>query len=374
MTPDAPTAPAAPDGPPKGKPFLVLLLIAAVVGLVVSLAAWLFLEAVHQTQVGVFDKLPEQLGYDSAPLWWPLPVCGIAGVITAAAIMRLPGFGGHIPAQGLAMSPARPIDLPGVILAAARDGRPRPRARPRGAAARPGQRPRRLRRAPGEEGRAAAARRGARGGRELRGGLVPVRVADDRGGAADRGHRAGRPAADVRADPGPAGVGRRLAGLDRPGLVHRPQHERLRDRPAGPAGLPAPDPGRLRVDGPGRGRDHAPDPGGGPPRPPRPAARDARAVRAHPDRGSRRRRPGDRLHAGHRQGLRPGPVLRPGRDRPAGGEPGRVVGGRARRGAAVQGPGVGRIARGASGAARRSRRCSSASRPACWPPTCPAST
>jgi H+/Cl- antiporter ClcA len=119
MATEAPgTAPAAPDGPPKGKAFIALLLIAAVAGLVVSLAAWLFLEATHQTQVGVFDKLPEQLGYDSAPLWWPLPVCAIAGVITAGAIMRLPGFGGHIPAMGLAASPARPIDLPGVLLAA----------------------------------------------------------------------------------------------------------------------------------------------------------------------------------------------------------------------------------------------------------------
>ena len=39
-------------------------------------------------------------------------------MITAAAIIRLPGFGGHIPAMGLAASPARPIDLPGVLLAA----------------------------------------------------------------------------------------------------------------------------------------------------------------------------------------------------------------------------------------------------------------
>jgi len=88
MAPDAPAAPAAPDGPPQGKAFLTLLLVAAATGLVVSLAAWLFLEATHQTQVGVYDKLPEQLGYDSAPLWWPLPVCAIAGVITAAAIMH----------------------------------------------------------------------------------------------------------------------------------------------------------------------------------------------------------------------------------------------------------------------------------------------
>src|SRR4029079_10955316 len=74
MAPDAPAAPAGPDGPPQGEAVLTLLLVGADTGLVVSLAAWLFLEATHQTQVGVYDKLPEQLGYDSAPLWWPLPV------------------------------------------------------------------------------------------------------------------------------------------------------------------------------------------------------------------------------------------------------------------------------------------------------------
>jgi hypothetical protein len=108
-----------PGAPPiQGRAFLGLLLIAAVTGAVVSLAAWLFLEATHQVQVGIYDKLPGQLGFDHQPLWWPVPICVIAGLIVAAAIMRLPGFGGHIPAMGLAASPARPIEIPGVLLAA----------------------------------------------------------------------------------------------------------------------------------------------------------------------------------------------------------------------------------------------------------------
>jgi chloride channel protein, CIC family len=116
---DAAAAGAAPESPPRGREFIGLLLIAAIVGTIVSLAAWLFLEATHQLQVGVYDKLPGQLGYDSgAPTWWPLPVCGIAGLLVAAAIMRLPGFGGHIPAMGLSAGAARPAELPGIILAA----------------------------------------------------------------------------------------------------------------------------------------------------------------------------------------------------------------------------------------------------------------
>ena len=373
MTPDAPTAPAAPDGPPKGKPFLVLLLIAAVVGLVVSLAAWLFLEAVHQTQVGVFDKLPEQLGYAARRCGGRCPSADRGRDHRrgdhAAARLRRPR-----PRPGPGDEPGPPDRPPRRHPRRPRDRGPRPRARPRGAAARPGQRPRRLRRAPGEEGApqqvvavlAAAGSFAAvsflfespmiaavllieaigLGGRQLTFVLIPGLLASAVGSLVSIG---------LGSFTGLSTSGYAIGLLDLPDFR-------------------APDPGRLRVDGPGRGRHHAPGPGGGPPRPPRPATRDARAVRAHPDRGSRRRRPGDRLHAGHRQGLRPGPVLRPGRDRPAGGEPGRVVGGRARRGAARSRAWRGASRSEPSGAARRSRRCSSASRPACSPPTCRAST
>ena len=104
---------------PPAKAFAVLLLLAAVVGLVVSFAAWGFLELLYQTQVGVWDDLPAQLGYDDgAPLWWGIPVLGIAGLIVAFAIVRLPGRGGHPPAEGLKTEMVQPVELPGVILAA----------------------------------------------------------------------------------------------------------------------------------------------------------------------------------------------------------------------------------------------------------------
>ena len=66
---------------------MVLLLLAAVVGVVVSVAAWGFLELIYQIQNGVFDELPGQLGYENgAPLWWSLPVLGLAGLVVAFAI------------------------------------------------------------------------------------------------------------------------------------------------------------------------------------------------------------------------------------------------------------------------------------------------
>lgn len=97
-----------------------LLVLAALIGLVVSTASWCFLEGVHEIQVLVYDRLPEHLGYHTAPVWWPLPWVALAGLLTAFAVVRLPGHGGHVPSDGLKAggAPTRPIDLPGVLLAA----------------------------------------------------------------------------------------------------------------------------------------------------------------------------------------------------------------------------------------------------------------
>ncbi len=99
--------------------FAVLLVFVAIVGVITSLVAWCFLEAVHQIQTGVFTDLPKDLGYDhGAPNWWYLVVLAIAGLITAAAITRLPGNGGHTPANGLSTEQLGPEAIPGVVLAA----------------------------------------------------------------------------------------------------------------------------------------------------------------------------------------------------------------------------------------------------------------
>jgi H+/Cl- antiporter ClcA len=103
----------------RSKRFAVLLVVVAIVGVIVSLAAWGFLEAVHQIQQELYTHLPHALGYDNgAPEWWPLPILAIGALIVALAITRLPGNGGHIPADGLAVGGAsRPEILPGIILA-----------------------------------------------------------------------------------------------------------------------------------------------------------------------------------------------------------------------------------------------------------------
>ena len=67
----------------------------------------------------MFEDLPGDLGYDNAPIWWPLPWVALAGLLTAFAIAHLSGRGGHVPANGLKTggAPTQPIELPGVIMA-----------------------------------------------------------------------------------------------------------------------------------------------------------------------------------------------------------------------------------------------------------------
>ena len=96
-----------------------LLVFAAVIGVIVSLASWCFLEAIHWIEQWVYTDLPNALGFTTQPWWWPLPVLAVAGVIIAFAIDRLPGRGGHEPSEGLKTGPpTTPIQLPGVVLAA----------------------------------------------------------------------------------------------------------------------------------------------------------------------------------------------------------------------------------------------------------------
>jgi chloride channel protein, CIC family len=125
----------APSTPPEGRPeeltaeqadatirskqYVALLVVVAVIGVIVSLAAWCFLEGIHQIQQELYTHLPHAFGYENgAPKWWPLPILAIGALIVALAIARLPGEGGHIPAEGLsAGGPSGPSVLPGVILA-----------------------------------------------------------------------------------------------------------------------------------------------------------------------------------------------------------------------------------------------------------------
>ena len=102
----------------RNRGFPVILLLASIVGVVASLAAWGFLQLIYYLQVWVYTDLPDALGYGSTPDWWSIPFLTLAGLATAFAIVRLPGKGGHEPTEGLGGGLTPPVDVPGVVLAA----------------------------------------------------------------------------------------------------------------------------------------------------------------------------------------------------------------------------------------------------------------
>ena len=103
----------------RSRAYLGLLVVAAILGVPISAAAFGFLALVSYLQKELFTHLPHGLGFATAPAWWPLPMLVIGGVLTGLAIRYLPGNGGPSPAGGFAMHPPpTPVQLPGVLCAA----------------------------------------------------------------------------------------------------------------------------------------------------------------------------------------------------------------------------------------------------------------
>src|SRR4051794_7461196 len=103
----------------RSRSYVRLLVLAALMGLPVSALAYGFLALADWLQDSLFTDLPRDLGFASAPVWWPLPLVTLSGLLVALAIRRLPGIGGHSPADGFkAAGPVPPVELPGIFFAA----------------------------------------------------------------------------------------------------------------------------------------------------------------------------------------------------------------------------------------------------------------
>jgi H+/Cl- antiporter ClcA len=103
----------------RSRAYVRLLVLAALIGIPISAAAYGFLKLVAWLQETLFTDLPDALGFDAPPTWWPLPLLALSGVLVALAIRHLPGTGGHSPADGFKAAGALPpAELPGVLLAA----------------------------------------------------------------------------------------------------------------------------------------------------------------------------------------------------------------------------------------------------------------
>jgi H+/Cl- antiporter ClcA len=104
----------------RSRSYLVLLVLAALLGVVVSAIAYGFLALVSKLQGWIFTSLPRGLGFHGEPLWWPVLPLALAGVLVGLTIRYLPGRGGHSPADGFKVGegPPSPAELPGIVLAA----------------------------------------------------------------------------------------------------------------------------------------------------------------------------------------------------------------------------------------------------------------
>ncbi|MGW4203537.1 chloride channel protein [Streptomyces sp. NPDC004726] len=102
----------------RSRGYVKLLLLSAVIGVPIALACFLLVSLQHWLQHSVWETLPEAVGYDVPPWWWPLPALLLAGLLLAPIVTRAPGGGGHLPVQGLGGPPTSPKELPGVVLAA----------------------------------------------------------------------------------------------------------------------------------------------------------------------------------------------------------------------------------------------------------------
>jgi H+/Cl- antiporter ClcA len=103
----------------RSRGYLVLLVLAALLGVPLAAGAWGFLQATDHIQQALYTDLPRGLGFRREPLWWPLPLLAVTGLLVAATIRFLPGTAGHEPSAGLSTSGhSAPRDLPGILVAA----------------------------------------------------------------------------------------------------------------------------------------------------------------------------------------------------------------------------------------------------------------
>ena len=113
------TPPVDPLSIIRSRGYLQALVLAALIAVPVAAIAYGVLKLVDRTQTALFTNLPSGLGFETVPVWWPLPLLTLSGLLVAMCIRYLPGNCGHSPSEGFKTgAPTLPIELPGVFLAA----------------------------------------------------------------------------------------------------------------------------------------------------------------------------------------------------------------------------------------------------------------
>ncbi|MEU4081664.1 hypothetical protein [Streptomyces venezuelae] len=86
--------------------YLKALIVSALIGVPVSLVAFWFPVGPHGLEHLLWADLPHDLGWDTPPWWWPLPLLLVAGAVVGLVAARLPGGGGQV--RRPACTPASP--------------------------------------------------------------------------------------------------------------------------------------------------------------------------------------------------------------------------------------------------------------------------
>ncbi|WP_231642682.1 chloride channel protein [Saccharomonospora sp. NB11] len=103
----------------RSRGYLAALAVSGLLGVPVALLAYGFLQLASYAQRWVFEELPSALGLGSEPVWWPVPMVTVGGLVVGLVVRHLPGDGGESGVDGVrAGGPPAARHLPGIALAA----------------------------------------------------------------------------------------------------------------------------------------------------------------------------------------------------------------------------------------------------------------
>jgi H+/Cl- antiporter ClcA len=122
QAPNAGSTPSpAPGGPPPAGPspreYVRILMIAALLGVPVAVAAAGFMSLSYGLTTLVWTTIPDGAGWTAPPWWYVLAVPAMAGLLVAVAV-RLPGHGGEPAVAGIGLAPLSPVQLVSALVAA----------------------------------------------------------------------------------------------------------------------------------------------------------------------------------------------------------------------------------------------------------------
>ena len=125
VTTSATNGPAPPATPAdaatllRSRQYLRLLVLAAVLGVPIAAAAYWYLVLTGALGHWLYGRLPRLLELDPVPVWWPLPLLGVAGLLVGLLVEFVPGRGGESPLDGFRPGggPAAPVPLLGIAVA-----------------------------------------------------------------------------------------------------------------------------------------------------------------------------------------------------------------------------------------------------------------